>query len=97
MEDLGSRYDELLGELGFNPLKYLAASIALTISVLGYAIKNSFGLKPITELLCSGVSFIRDAAISVVLDVSIDRLDIPEQVPGQEWLDDDSDYGLLRT
>ncbi|KTD57722.1 DUF5621 domain-containing protein [Legionella shakespearei] len=75
IQDIGRRANEMLGTLGCNPLKYFAAAIAYALQGIGFAIKNSFGLKPLTNLISSGLNYIRDAANRAILDVKVDRID----------------------
>jgi hypothetical protein len=71
VQDIGRRVNDMLGTLGYNPLKYFAAAIAYTLQGVGFAIKNSFGLKPLTNLIASGLNYIRDAANRAILDIKI--------------------------
>lgn len=74
IEDFGKRTNELLGKLGYNPLKYLVSAIAYTLEIVGYAIKNSFGLKPLTEAICSGIKYIRDALVRAIRQDEVVRV-----------------------
>lgn len=74
-EEFGKRCNETLGNLGYNPLKHLAAAIATTFQVLGFAIKHQFGLKPLIDLLSVCISKVRDAAVISVKAVEIKRLE----------------------
>lgn len=75
IQDIGRRANEMLGTLGCNPLKYLASAIAYGLQGIGFAIKNSFGLKPLTNFLSGLVSSVRDAANRAILDIKVERID----------------------
>ncbi|MBL7479519.1 DUF5621 domain-containing protein [Legionella bononiensis] len=73
VQDIGRRLNDMLGPLGYNPLKYVASAIAYTMEGIGFAIKNSFGLKPLTDFITSGLNGIRDALNKAILDIKIER------------------------
>ncbi|CAM2964733.1 DUF5621 domain-containing protein [Legionella worsleiensis] len=71
IEEFGRRINEIIEPLGSDPLKYLLCALAYTMQGTGFAIKNSFGLKPLTAFITSGISYIRDAANKAILDIKI--------------------------
>ena len=75
VQEIGRRLNDMLGPLGYNPLKYVACAIASTLEGIGFAIKNSFGLKPLTAWITSGLNEIRDAMNTAILDIKIERAD----------------------
>lgn len=79
LQAFGERVNDMLGTLGYNPLKYVASAIAYTLEGVGFAIKNSFGLKPFTEMIASGLTGIRDALNSVILNTKIERVEMEAQ------------------
>jgi hypothetical protein len=66
LEDFGRRTNELLGKLGYNPLKYVVSAIAYLFEGVGYLIKNSFGLKPLTQAITSGIQYIKEAIVRAI-------------------------------
>ncbi|WP_298626335.1 DUF5621 domain-containing protein [uncultured Legionella sp.] len=82
LQNIGRRTNEMLGTLGYNPLKYVASALAYTFEGIGFAIKNSFGLKPLTAFIVSGLNGIRDALNSAIRDVKIEKANaVTQQVP----------------
>lgn len=79
IQAIGRRANDILGTLGYNPLKYVASAIAYTLEGVGFAIKNSFGLKPLTACITSGLSYIRDAMNRAINNTQIDKLDVGAQ------------------
>ncbi|KTD53020.1 DUF5621 domain-containing protein [Legionella quateirensis] len=73
VQEIGRRINDMLGPLGYNPIKYVASAIAYTLEGIGFAIKNSFGLKPLTAWITSGLNGIRDAINTAILDIKIER------------------------
>ncbi len=78
IQDLGKRINDVIGPLGYNPLKYFASAIAYTLQIIGFVIKNSFGLKPLTEAIDSGIKYIKDAIVTFIQNESIERTDVTE-------------------
>ena len=78
LESIGSRGKELLGEVGINPFKGLAWVIASLIQGMGILIKNSFGLKPLTEFIANGIAEIRDAFVllATTSKMKMERIDV---------------------
>lgn len=74
IQDLGRRATELLGSPGYNPLKYVALAISITIEGLGFALKNSFGLKALTDFVIYGLTNIKNALVHAINATKIGRL-----------------------
>ena len=66
LESFGERSNEMIGKVGYNPLKALGCVAASLIEGVGCLIKNSFGLKPLTEFLVNGIRDVRDAAVQAL-------------------------------
>jgi len=66
LESIGKRSNEIIGDIGYNPLKALASVLAAVVEGVGVLIKNSFGLKPLTEFLTKGIEAIRDATVRLI-------------------------------
>jgi len=66
MEEFGKRCNQLLGDLGYNPAKYVASALSYTITLIGLALKNILGLKPLTELIYAGIVFLRDSTLHAI-------------------------------
>jgi hypothetical protein len=75
LESFGSRIHDALWGMD-NILKYPLAAIGTLFQGIGIAIKNSFGLKPLTELIVSGIKNIRDAIITDINPVNIERREL---------------------
>lgn len=84
IENIGRRMNELLGTLGYNPLKYVAAAIAHTIQWTGFALKNSFGLRPLTALITSGIRHVRDEMAIALSTTQINSTEAEEPCPAAE-------------
>lgn len=88
IQELGGRINDMLGPIGYNPLKAVVSAIAYTMEGIGFAVKNSLGLKPLTEVITSGLNGIRDAMNKATLNISIERI---------HSVKSDSQNGLDRT
>jgi hypothetical protein len=75
LQDLGRRTNELLGNLGYNPFKYIISAVAYVFEGVGYAIKNSFGLKPLTQVLTSGIQYIKEAIVRAIRQDVVEPID----------------------
>ncbi|CEG55523.1 DUF5621 domain-containing protein [Legionella fallonii] len=75
LESIGARANELIGDLEWNPLKILATMVATTMEIVGWLIKNSFGLKPLTDSLILGIRQARDWIITTINTTTINRLE----------------------
>ena len=72
--DIGTRCNDLLGTLGYNPLKYLASAIAYAFVGIGYALKHSFGLKPLTQVICNSIKEIRNEIVIAIGEVTVSKV-----------------------
>jgi len=63
----------MLGTLGFNPIKYVISAVAYVFQAVGIAIKNSFGIKPLTRLIVAGVESIKEAIETYVRGIKLER------------------------
>ncbi|MCL9683155.1 DUF5621 domain-containing protein [Legionella maioricensis] len=75
LEAIGKRTNELIGDIGYNPLKLLGAIGATLLEGVGFMIKNSFGLKPLTQLLTEGIKELRDALTQAINTTTIKKID----------------------
>lgn len=66
LEDLGQRMKDALGPVGCNPLKGAVFLVASAFEILGFALKNHFGLKPIRDTITSGIRELRDYGVAVI-------------------------------
>jgi hypothetical protein len=73
LQNFGRRCNDAIGKVGSNPLKALASAIAYAFEGIGFAIKNSFGLKPLGHLITSAMSNIRDEAVKAIGPVEMDN------------------------
>ena len=64
LEDFGRRGNEIIGEIGYNPLKLFARGIATVVENVGYVIKQHFGLKPATDYLTDKIRDLRDNTVN---------------------------------
>ena len=81
LQDFGRRINDAVGTLGYNPFKYVVSAIAYAFEGIGFAIKNSFGLKPLTNFISSCITTIRDAAVIAIGPINVQRVD---QVQGEQ-------------
>lgn len=72
--DIGTRCNDLLGTLGYNPLKYVASAIAYAFVGIGYALKHSFGLKPLTHVICNSIKEIRNEIVIAIGEVTVSKV-----------------------
>lgn len=63
LEDFGRRGNEIIGDIGYNPLKLFARGLATVVENVGYVIKQHFGLKPATEFLTDKIRDLRDNTV----------------------------------
>ncbi|KTD42389.1 DUF5621 domain-containing protein [Legionella quateirensis] len=75
IQDLGRRINEVLGEFGYNPLKYTLSALATLLEILGFAVKNSFGLKAITEIIILCINGIKNTLVKAINSTEVERLD----------------------
>ncbi len=79
LEAFGARANELIGDPGYNPLKIAAVVGATLLEGLGMLIKNSCGLRPLTQFLTSGIKAIRDTLTQAINNTTIEKID-PEMI-----------------
>ncbi|WP_133141384.1 DUF5621 domain-containing protein [Legionella moravica] len=75
IQDLGRRVNEVLGETDYNPPKYTLSLLARLIEIIGYAIKNNFGLKALTEMITLYINTIKNTLVIAINTTEIERLD----------------------
>jgi hypothetical protein len=63
LEDFGRRGNEIIGDIGYNPLKLFARGLATVVENVGYVIKQHFGLKPATDYLTDKIRDLRDNTV----------------------------------
>jgi len=71
IESIGKRSSEMIGKVGYNPLKALGFVAASLLEGVGCLIKESFGLIPLTEFLVNGIRDVRDAAVQAINTTTI--------------------------
>jgi hypothetical protein len=74
LEAIGKRTNELIGDIGYNPLK-LIGSICATLLECVYLIKQSFGIKPLTQFLTHGIKELRDSLTQAINSTTFERID----------------------
>ncbi|STX37498.1 DUF5621 domain-containing protein [Legionella feeleii] len=79
LQDFGRRCNDVIGKVGWNPLKGLASAVAYAFEGIGFAIKNSFGLKPLGNVITSAISDIRDEAVKAIGPVKVEKVDSTEK------------------
>lgn len=75
LQDLGRRCNDFIGTVGKNPLKGVASVIAYAIEGVGFSIKNSFGLKPLGNLIASSIAHMSNEAVKAIGPVKIEKID----------------------
>lgn len=101
LESIGARANELIGDIGWNPVKALASIVATTLEVVGFAVKNSFGLKPLTNLLTSGLNQAKSWLLNAINSTSVERVEqqqlrsVLDEVRRAPGLDDDAQAPLV--
>lgn len=79
LQDFGRRCNDVIGKVGMNPLKGLASAIAYGFEGIGFAIKNSFGLKPLGNVITSAIRDIRDEAVKAIGSIKVEKIDPVEK------------------
>lgn len=97
IQDLGRRATGLLGSPGYNPLKYVALAITITIEGLGFALKNSFGLKAITDFLIYGITNINNSLVHAINATKIERLNEVSIPDNHKLPNNESSTATIRT
>ncbi len=69
LHDFGRRIHDALGNLGHNPFKYVVAAVAYLFQAIGFVLQNTFGLKPLTNVITEGIRNIRDE-LNIVIRAS---------------------------
>ena len=81
LEDFGRRINNMVGELGLNPIKYAIATVAYVIQGFGIWLKNMLGIKPLSNFLTSGIEQVRDSLTSLVRGIEV----IPFKKPAPSY------------
>ena len=76
LEAIGKRTNELIGDIGYNPFKLVGALCASILEGVGYLIKQSFGIKPLTQLLTNGIKELRDSLTQAINTTTIEKIDV---------------------
>ncbi|BCA93954.1 hypothetical protein TUM19329_03150 [Legionella antarctica] len=79
VEAIGVRANELIGDIGYNPLKLVGAMCATLLEGVGFLIKHSFGLRPLTQFLTNGIKGIRDSLTQAINTTTIEKIN-PELI-----------------
>ena len=66
LEDLGRRMKDAIGPVGYDPLKGVVFAVASAFEILGFVLKNHFGLKPIRDTITSGIRELRDQGVAII-------------------------------
>ena len=73
LENWGKRVEECLGEVGYNPFKFVALILAKTLEGIGVVVKNGFGLKPICDFWLEFVEKLRVAALETINETQVTK------------------------
>lgn len=76
---LGKRFNELLSDCENPFCKYLGLAVAHSLIWIGFAIKNSFGLRPLTFLAMQSLRDLKEQVISALNPVEIERVALAEE------------------
>ena len=66
LQDLGRRMKDIVGPVGYNPLKGVLFAVASAFEILGFVLKNHFGLKPLKDAITMGIRELREQAIAAI-------------------------------
>ena len=95
LEAIGKRCNELIDITKCSPLELIGVTCASLLEGIGFMIKHSFGIRPLSELLVYGIERIRDMLTETLNTMIIEKID-PETIVNLKAILEDSSDPLVR-